>query len=375
VSDQADQADLSVGAERIVDIGTVAHGGHFIAHADGRTLFVRHALPGERARVRVTSVNRKIVRADAVEILVASPDRVAPPCPWAHADGCGGCDFQHVSLPAQRALKRQVLVESLQRIGGVTDDALLAGVQVAELPGFADGLHWRTRMRWAAAPDGAVGLLKHRSHELVRVDECLIAAPEVARPSTRPPGRVVREVRGRTWRLGSDDFWQVHPGLPDALVDAVLAACGPRRGETWWDLFSGAGLFSAFLGEAVWLDGRVDAVEGSEEGVRAARRALHDLPQVRLHRADVDAWIESEDHEAPDGVVLDPPRAGAGEHLVTALATAEVPVIVYVACDPASLARDASRLARLGYRIDALVAFDAFPMTHHFETVAAFRAS
>jgi tRNA/tmRNA/rRNA uracil-C5-methylase (TrmA/RlmC/RlmD family) len=371
----SEAAALGVGDERIVDIGPVAHGGHFVAHADGRTLFVRHALPGERARVRVTSTNRKIVRADAVEILVASPDRVAPPCPWAHPDGCGGCDFQHVSLPAQRELKAQVLVDCLRRIGGVTDEALLGGIEVRELPGFPDGLHWRTRMRWAAAPDGTLGMLKHRSHDLVRVDECLIAAPGVAQPSTRPPAKVTREVRGRRWRLGPDDFWQVHPALPEALVDAVLGLGEPRPGQAWWDLFSGAGLFSAFLADAVGAAGRVDAVEGSEEGVRAARRALHDLPQVRLHRADVDAWIEASDHEAPDGVVLDPPRAGAGEHLMTALATAEVPVLVYVACDPAALARDARLLAGHGYRIAGLAAFDAFPMTHHCETVVAFRAS
>ena len=120
MSDQAEQAaraDLSVGDERIVDIGPIAHGGHFIAHSDGRTLFVRHAITGERVRVRVTDVNRKMVRADAIEVIDAAPDRVPAPCPWAHADGCGGCDFQHIAVPAQRRLKQEVLTDALRRFG------------------------------------------------------------------------------------------------------------------------------------------------------------------------------------------------------------------------------------------------------------------
>ena len=105
----APHGDLTVGAERVVETERIAHGGHVIAHSDGRTLFVRHALPGESVRVVVTDVNRRIVRADAIEVLRPSPDRVEAPCRYAHAGGCGGCDFQHASLPAQRAMKSAVL--------------------------------------------------------------------------------------------------------------------------------------------------------------------------------------------------------------------------------------------------------------------------
>lgn len=366
-------ADLQVGDERVVEVGPVAHGGHFIAHSDGRTLFVRHALPGEKVRIRITSVSRKLVRADAVEVLTASSDRVPAPCPWAHPGGCGGCDFQHVALPAQRALKQQVLTEALTRFGRLTADQL-AGLDLAvhELPGHPDGLHWRTRVTWATDARGRVGLRQHHSHDVIAVDRCLIAADGVDTPGTHPPAKVVREVRGREWRLAGDDFWQVHAALPEALVDAVLEFGDPRAGETWWDLYSGAGLFAAFLGEAVGAEGEVIAVESAPTGVKAARRALHDLPQVALEQSEVGPWLLTAPGR-PHGVVLDPPRAGAGREVLEGVTERAPDSIVYVACDPVALGRDTATLAELGYRLTALRAFDAFPMTHHLETVACFQ--
>jgi tRNA/tmRNA/rRNA uracil-C5-methylase (TrmA/RlmC/RlmD family) len=366
----AERGVLAVGDEREVVVGPVAHGGHFIAHSDGRTLFVRHTLPGERVRVRVTEVTSRIVRADAIEVLDPSPDHVPAPCPWAGAGLCGGCDFQHVSLDAQRRLKTQVLRESLQRFGGIAADDPVLSVEVAELPGAPDGLRWRTRMTWATALDGSRGLRRHRSHDVVAVDDCLIAEVDVSRPDAPPRGKVARSVRDRTWRIGDGDFWQVHPALPEALVESVLEFGRPRPAQVWWDLYAGAGLFSAFLGEAVGPDGSVEAVETSFVALRTARRALHDLPNVHLHGAEVGAWLSATHGARPDGVVLDPPRAGAGAKIVDAIAQAGRPTVVYVACDPIALARDIALFAAHSYRLGALRAFDAFPLTHHFETVA-----
>lgn len=372
----ADGGDgLVVGDERIVEIGPIAHGGHCIAHADGRTLFVRYALPGERVRARVTEVSRKIVRAEAVEVLQASPDRVAAPCPVFGPGGCGGCDFQHAGVAAQRELKSQVLADSVRRIGRLDQtevDAL--DLSVRELPGAPDGLGWRTRVRWSTAPDGTVGLLRHRSHDVIPVQRCLIAAPGVDAPPgdgvpQDRPARVEHIVRGRRWKVAGDAFWQVHPGAPEALVDAVMRLGGPGVGEAWWDLYSGAGLFAAFLGEAVGPDGEVDAVESDQDAHRDARRALHDLRQVRLHAADVATWLRTAPGR-PDGVVLDPPRAGAGAAVVAEIAERAVERIVYVACDPAALARDVALLRARGYRLAAIEGYDAFPMTHHVEAVA-----
>jgi tRNA/tmRNA/rRNA uracil-C5-methylase (TrmA/RlmC/RlmD family) len=365
---------LTVTAERI------AHGGHVIAHAEGRTLLVRHALPGEVVRVRVTAVARRVVRADAVEVLEPSSQRVAPPCPYALA--CGGCDFQHVALPEQRRLKQRVIEDALQRFGGI--DPATVDTTVHPLPDDA-GLGWRTRMRWASS-EGRAALRAHRSHALVVVDSCRIADPRVDAPTLGPlqvetavavgtdgqaaagAERVLQTVGGREWRVPAEGFWQVHPALPGALQEAVSRLGAPGPGERWWDLFSGAGLLSAVLGERVGPHGRVDAVEWAPEAVRAARRALHDLPQVRLHRGDVSAWVEGRDEDPPDGIVLDPPRAGAGLALVDRLTGPTR--IVYVACDPVALARDLRRFREHGYGLAALQAIDAFPMTHHIETVA-----
>jgi tRNA/tmRNA/rRNA uracil-C5-methylase (TrmA/RlmC/RlmD family) len=225
-------------------------------------------------------------------------------------------------------------------------------------------------MTWASALDGSRGLRRHRSHDVIAVDDCQIAEAVVSRPDAPPRGKSARTVRARKWRIGDGDFWQVHPALPEALVESVLEFGQPRPAQVWWDLYAGAGLYSAFLGEAVGPGGSVEAVETSFIALRTARRALHDLPNVHLHGADVAAWLSVTHGPGPDGVVLDPPRAGAGAKIVNAIAQAGRPTVVHVACDPVALARDVSLFAGHGYRLDALRAFDAFPMTHHFETVA-----
>ena len=386
----SDAPALGVGDERVVQAGTVAHGGHVIAHSDGRTLFVRHALPGETVRVVVTEVNKRIVRADAVEILTPSPGRVPAPCSWSRPGGCGGCDFQHATLATQRALKSTVLADSLTRFGRTGES--FSDIAVEELPGSPDGLGWRTRMRWGVTSQGRLGLRAHRRHRIVPVDTCLIAADGLDVGDLGPPppgahelvvgvgsdGRVARgaerarqEVGGREWRVAAGSFWQVHPALAATLQDVVVELGTPRAGQTWWDLYCGAGLLSAALADAVTDAGRVEAVELSHDGIREARRALHDLPQVRLHTDDVAAWLTRRPATgAPDGVVLDPPRAGAGADVVAAIASANVPLVVYVACDPVALGRDVALFGERGYRLDTVRAFDAFPMTHHFETVA-----
>lgn len=180
--------DLRVGDLIELEIGPFAHGGHCVARHDGRVVFVRHTLPGERVRARIRQVRSRLARADAIEVLAASPDRVEPPCRFSGPGGCGGCDFQHVALPAQRAAKAAVIVEALTRLGGLTPDhrlgdSRLADLRVLELagPGGApDGLGWRTRVQFAVDETGAAGLRRHASREIVPVEQCLLAHPGVA---------------------------------------------------------------------------------------------------------------------------------------------------------------------------------------------------
>jgi tRNA/tmRNA/rRNA uracil-C5-methylase (TrmA/RlmC/RlmD family) len=258
-------------------VGPVAHGGHCVARIGGpggRVVFVRHALPGERVVAEVTEVHRGYLRADAVAVLEPSVDRVEPPCPYARPGACGGCDLQHATAAAQLEWKAAVVREQLARLARLTPaevDEL--GVRVAPLPGGPLG--WRTRVRYAVSAAGRPGLLRHRSHEVVPIDSCLIAHPAVrAAPVTdrrwpgvdsvevvasagadvsvfttagdtvtlvSGPARVRERAVGREWTLDAGTFWQVHPMAAQTLADTVVELLCPRPGETAWDLYAGAG--------------------------------------------------------------------------------------------------------------------------------------
>ncbi|MBR7743434.1 class I SAM-dependent RNA methyltransferase [Phycicoccus sp. BSK3Z-2] len=425
---------LDVGSEVVVDVGPVAHGGHCVARSDGRVLFVRHAIPGERALVRVTEIGSggRFLRADAVEVLEASPDRVTAPCPWSGPGMCGGCDLQHVAPPRQRSLKAEVVREQLRRLAGLD-----VAVEVEAVPGDDDGLRWRTRVEYALDDAGRPGLRRHRSHDVVPVDDCRIAAPGVrdlaVTDATWPGARAVDavtpsasdpvalavgergsveddpDVRERLEATWSDDhgthtlardmtvaargFWQVHPGAVAALVGATMAGLAVRPGERALDLYAGVGVFAAALGEAVGPGGQVVAVEADARAVEHARDNLADLPWVLPVAARVDDAFgvarptkggrrgrgrPRRPARSPlvptsaDVVVLDPPRTGAGAGVVRAVADLRPRAVAYVACDPAALARDTRTLVEQGYRLASLRAFDVFPMTHHVECVAVF---
>lgn len=385
--------ELCVGDRIEVEVGPVAHGGHCVARHHGRVIFVRHAIPGERVRIEITEGHEgsRFLRADAVAILSASADRVEPPCPYARPGACGGCDFQHVTLQRQRALLGQVVTEQLKRLAGIDWP-----VEVEAVPGDVDGLRWRTRMRYTATADGRAGLRKHRSHELIAIDDCRIASaalPSVDRALTGGTAEaeavvtatqeqvviadkgsgplVTEEAAGRRWRLHASDFWQVHPGAADKLVAAVVDGLDPAPGERCWDLYSGVGLFSASLAAGVGERGSVVAVESRRCAVDHARSNLADHPQVRCEGERVERFVRSRIAQGRlDIVVLDPPRRGAGAEVVRSIARQQPRAIAYVACDPAALARDLATLRRCGYRLESLRAFDIFPMTHHVECVA-----
>jgi tRNA/tmRNA/rRNA uracil-C5-methylase (TrmA/RlmC/RlmD family) len=336
-------------------VGPVAHGGHCVLRLeDGPVVFTRHALPGERVVVRITegTDGDSFWRGDAVEVLETSSDRVVAPCPVSGPDGCGGCDFQHVAVPAQRDLKAAVVAEQLRRLAGLDVE-----VRVEAVPGDDHGLRWRTRQRYARLPDGRRAMRKHRSHDLVPVADCLIAAP--GGPSTM--------VRGRTFSVADDGFWQVHPGAPEALVSAVLEALAPQAGESVLDLYAGVGLFAAFVADAAGST-RVVAIEGDREACEHARRNLGEAAEVAA--GPVDRLLRSGFDEHFDLVVLDPPRVGAKRRVVEQVVARTPRAVAYVACDPAALARDVAIFAEHGYALTSLRAFDLFPMTHHVECVA-----
>ncbi|MGK5729556.1 class I SAM-dependent RNA methyltransferase [Streptomyces sp. URMC 124] len=424
-----------VGEEYEVEVGPVAHGGHCVARTEsGRVLFVRHALPGERVIAKITEgeATSRFLRADAVEILSASKDRVPAPCPFSGPGKCGGCDWQHAKPGAQRRFKGEVIAEQLKRLAGLTPEE--AGWDGTVMPAEGDKLPagevpaWRTRVQYAIDAEGHAGLRKHRSHDVQVIDHCMIAAPGVSelgiekrewpqiatveaiaasgsadrqviltpKPGGRLPiveldkpvsvmrvgekdGRVHR-VHGRpfvreraderTYRVGEGGFWQVHPQAADMLVKAVMQGLMPRKGDMALDLYCGVGLFAGALGERIGEKGAVLGIESGKRAVEDARHNLQDLDRVRIEQGKVEQVLPRTGIKEADIIVLDPPRAGAGKQTVNHLASLGARRIAYVACDPAALARDLAYFAESGYKPVKLRAFDLFPMTHHVECVA-----
>ncbi len=355
-----------VGQQFEAEVGPAAHGGHFVVRLpepESRVVFTRHGLPGERVIVEITegTDGDRFWRGDVVEVLSPSADRVEAPCPVAGPGLCGGCDFQHVALPAQRDLKATIVREQLVRIAKFDPEhPLVAGLTVEAVAGDVDGLRWRTRTRFVPRGGGAKGMHKHRSREVVPVEDCLIAATEG--PSY--------EVLGHPFQVADDGFWQVHPGAPETLVRTVLDLLAPQPGESVLDLYAGVGLFARFLGEAVGKGARVVAVEGHAAAARMARTNLAGVARTKVAAGDVATVLREEYDEPFDLVVLDPPREGAKRAVVEQVVDRAPRAVAYVACDPAALARDVAIFAEHGYALTALRGFDLFPMTHHVECVA-----
>jgi tRNA/tmRNA/rRNA uracil-C5-methylase (TrmA/RlmC/RlmD family) len=414
----------------------VAHGGWCVARPDsGPVVFVRHALPNERVLARVTEVTSHLARADAVQILAPSPDRVDPPCQYAGPGGCGGCDWQHATPAAQRSLKATVVRQQLKRLAGIDRE-----VTVEPLAGDEAGLGWRTRVQFAVRADGVAGLRVHRSHEVIAVDRCLIAHPAitdlavtgrrwngaasveamvgtsagerlviVSQPSQgratqttarsasiegiaadsviRRAGDRLTPLRGRSflsqraagrdWRVSAGAFWQVHPAAADALAEAVMTGLRPQAGDVALDLYCGAGLFAGVLAASVGPGGAVIGVEADGVAVRDARHNLREWPWARVHRGDVAAVLRRGGLPPARLSVADPPRSGLAREVIDYLSMPGngAERLGYVSCDPATLARDIGLLAQRGWTLDGLRAFDAFPMTHHVECVAILRAA
>ena len=376
-------------------ITSMAHGGEAIGRHEGQVVFVRDAIPGEEVIAEVTDApgHGRFLRATAIEVLTPSSDRVNPPCQY--ADRCGGCDWQFIAIDAQRRLKARVIAEQLTRIGKEPPDRW-ADLAVEAIPGDSSGLHWRTRMRYAVDDHGQAGLRAHHSHEVVPIEECIIAAPAiggsaalgrdwtgatevlavqpqgnaVVLPDPRPGEAKVREsAADREWIFDATAFWQVHTGAPDVLVDAVRAALAPQTGEHLLDLYAGVGLFAGALVESLGPGGRIDTVESDDVAVKGALRSLHDEANIHVHHDRVDRWLRRGPLKACDLVVLDPPRSGAGREVMERISALGPRAVAYVACDPAAFSRDIATARDLGWELTSLRAFDLFPMTHHVECV------
>lgn len=384
-----------------VPIDRPAHGGESIGLSDGRVILVRGAIPGERVRVALDDPDAKLWRGEAVEILEPSPHRVERTCAAALA-GAGCCDADFVDPAHAPELKREVLLDALRRIGRFTPDELPDVSATALAP--ARG--WRTRVRLGVDDRGRAGLRKRKSRDLVTGVGCAQVAPGLmdglGEEGTAPPGGELHAVldadgnrhlmhvigggrRRRTTivegsgiapeRIGDrefkvpvDGFWQAHTAAAGHYVSRLRELLPEVEGGLAWDLYGGVGVFAGALAGKVGPGGRVISVESFAGAGRVGRRALADLP-VEFRTSRVETAVGKLGHKV-DLVVLDPPRTGAGAAIVRAIATARPGAVLHIGCDPATFARDARAWADNGYRIESLEVVDAFPGTHHLETIA-----
>ena len=413
----------------LVQIEKPVYGGAFLARDEGKAIFVPLALPGEQVRVRVVDEKRGYATAEIEELLISAPERIAPACP--HFGSCGGCQYQHADYDAQLQIKTVVLRETLER-GGVHVPA-----DISVLASHPWG--YRNRIRLAFDAQGNPGYRGRRSHMVVPIRECPIAAPllvkgalataDVARSfapallpaeialfcdaeeaallltvfvaspakirfdefaaalrtripelagaelvfetAHQPPRRLTQwgttslhyRAAGAEYRVDHGAFFQVNRWLVEALLERVISG---HSGALAWDLFAGVGLFARLLAPSF---DQVLAAESSPAAIAALEANLAGTSGAAVRASTLDFLRRHHKGAQPELVVVDPPRTGLGAEITASLAAIAPPGLVYVSCDPATLARDLRALLAGGYGVESIALVDLFPQTFHLETV------
>jgi 23S rRNA (uracil1939-C5)-methyltransferase len=382
-------------------IERILPGGLGLAHADGRTLLVALAAPGDRVRASIERVHGRVAFASISEIVSPSPLRVEPPCPY--FGRCGGCDFQHLAYEAQLAAKVEIIRDCLRRITQIDFKEEIS------IKGSPNAWHYRSRAQWQHdSQQMRLGYFERGSHRVCDVAACPVLVPELqmtleslreqmkegslplgvlefeavagddgsslAPPvADHPTRQVSRRIGQHLYRFSAEGFFQINHELLEPLI---AAATREAQGNTAIDLYCGAGLFTLPLAQRFR---RVYGVEAHATAISFARLNLESagLDNIILEAARVGDWLaDNSERLAPvDFVLLDPPRAGAEDNAINGILALHPQRIAYVSCDPATLARDLKGLIKGGYTLDSIAAFDMFPQTHHVETVVHLRAA
>ena len=388
-----------LGREFETTIEKVAHGGVFVARHEGRVVFVSHVIPGEVARVRVfEDRGGSFCRAEPLEIIKPSPDRVRHFWKSAGVGGAGGAEFGHINLARQRELKADVLEEALSRMAGIE---MRVPVEAAPGDDERNGLGYRMRVQLHVDEAGFAGPYRERSHEVVRVKDLPLASEEIVELSVHTKNwqdvskieiaasstgqlqwkidkklkgdeRLIERAAGRTFRISGGGFWQVHRAAPELLANCVIdfaAKAGFKKDENNLDLYGGVGLFASTLAGRFGKDIRITTVEAFKQATEDAKLNIADMPKSHAVCAPVERFLNTQ--KTADTVVLDPPRSGAGNKVVGQILGLKPRHVIYVACDPIALARDLKQFLAAGYDLAGIRAFDLFPHTHHVECVAS----
>jgi len=410
-----------------VIIERILPGGFGLGHAEGKTVMVALAAPGDRLRVSVDREKGTVCFASIVEVIESSPHRIEPPCPY--FGRCGGCDFQQLSYQAQLDAKVEIIKDCLHRIGRIEK---VPAFQITPAP---DEWHYRSRAQWQYDVEQKhLGYYESGSRRVCDVAECAVLVPELqtelenlrqqmaedslpenARyfravvgddgvalsPGLRTEGgdgEIRRTINGQSYTLNAESFFQTNENL---LPELINAAIGDASGDTAIELYSGVGLFTLPLARRFK---RVTAVEENRDAARFARENLANasLTNAQIETKDVGTWLalecggkaqrrrrfgsnrrsasqvgkEEQIQSAVaagalqiDLLLLDPPRTGAESRVIDGILQIGPKRICYVSCDPATLARDLRKIIAGGYSLDSIAAFDMFPQTHHVETV------
>ena len=429
--------------EFMVSIEKLVYGGDGLAHAGERTVFVPFVLPGEDVRVALKSQKKRTVWATPVEIVKVAESRVVPRC--SHFKVCGGCQYQHIEPSRQSELKQDILRETLSRLGGIswpgeirihtaapfeyrnraqwavrsampramgyflpessqivpvdecpvlspllaksfqqlqdlTRSNSLPG-QIEEIEAFADSGDEKLALNVAfhEFTESPAMLFKFFREALPQIESLLLLDQKKNRFELSGPGFLRHQAGGFNFRVSHLSFFQVNRFLIEELLQSVVSG---KKGALALDLYAGVGFFSLPLAKTfehvIGVDANLAAIRDLRSNAEAAGLA------VTSHNLHTEEFLKKLD-EKPDLVVLDPPRAGLGQSTAAKLAEVHSPEIVYLSCDPSTLARDLAVLLQTermpagakpnapSYQLASVELFDLFPQTHHIETLVHLR--
>lgn len=404
-----------MGEELIIQLADMAHGGDAVGRHEGKVIFVPYGIPGESVRVEIQRDRGRFAHARLLDVLSSSPQRVQPPCPYFGV--CGGCQWQHLSYDSQLEYKRSIVHAQLQRIAGMRSPA------VQPTLGMSAPWGYRNHVQFAVTRDGNLGFMAASSHDVIAIDRCLvlhpllqeafdsldIELPDLHRLSLRagintgdqmvifeltsdqPPELeldlpiscvlllsdgtsialvgspyIHERALGRSYRISSSSFFQVNTGQAEKLISLVSDYLSPRSESVVVDVYCGVGTFGlALAGQAKQVIG----IESNPAAITDARANSADMDNVFLKEGRAEQVLPTLSVAAPL-VIIDPPRTGLGKNALSAVVNLAPTRIVYVSCDPATLARDVKVLAACGYELGEVQPVDMFPQTYHIECLA-----
>jgi 23S rRNA (uracil1939-C5)-methyltransferase len=405
-----------IGDEFSVRLSKTVYGGDIMGRLpDSRAVFVPFALPGELVHLRIVEEKRGHARAELLEVLEPSDLRIPAPC--RHFGICGGCQYQHISYPDQIKMKAEILREQLQRIGRIKEPP------VDTTRPSPEPWHYRNFVQFHLTEDGSLGYYQAGGRQIFQVEECWLAEnvleelrtqlkfdnfPEIKRVGLRagdedelqiileshsletpevtvedldvslvhisPAGRLVLagsqaiyyRILERMFRVSAGSFFQVNTAMVEAMVKYVVEEAEPFPGMNILDVYCGVGLFSAFLAQYAR---KLIGIEVSTSAGEDFEYNLDDFDNVELYEASAELVLPLLNFK-PDLIVVDPPRAGLGRRAIDSLLKTRADRLIYVSCDPATLARDARRLVNGGYHLIKVTPFDLFPQTYSIESIS-----